>query len=332
MSSEILKSAINAHWLRPDNALWVNSFSQTFGEECKKFVKNSKNTIDIGCGDGTTSFIMLEGQFGDTFDIFRDVQANDENLYSKADRSSTGSLDDSKGDFYNTYSKKWKQSLKIKQRPLGKYGFGTDWKKALIDKAVDLDLYENTLVHDSNITPFPFKENNFDFIFSTIIYWLADTKKTLSAINKLLCKDGIFAFSCPNENITNFTLHSMISKYDYPKLDRLDRGRHANWKRHARSRDQWENEINSSGFKVVDYKQFNSSLQIAMGETIIRTMLKSYMVLYDKLVPNNEDILLDFKKSWVDEIYTLLEPFDDKKWLEKKEHDYLYHAFFVQKK
>ena len=68
-----------------------------------------------------------------------------------------------------------------------------------------------------------------------------------------------------------------------------------------------------------------------MGETIIRTMLKSYMVLYDKLVPNHEDILLDFKKSWVDEIFTLLEPFDDKKWLEKKEQEYLYHAFFIQK-
>ena len=44
-----------------------------------------------------------------------------------------------------------------------------------------------------------------------------------------------------------------------------------------------------------------------------------------------KNILQDFKKSWVEEIYTLLEPFDDKKWLEKKEHEYLYHAFFIQK-
>lgn len=326
-----LRASLNLHWLRPDNALWIHSFHQTFGNFCKDAVSSGKSSIDIGCGDGTTSFIMLDGEFNKSFDLYHDVQINDENLNSVPERSTTGSLDDEKGDFYNTYSSNWKDKLKIEIEPVGIYDLGTDWKKPLVDKAIDLNLYKETVVHDCNVVPLPFKEDHYNYVFSTIIYWLADTKKTLKAINTIMKKDGIFAFSSPKENITDFTLSTLISDYNYPHLERLDRGRHSNWNRHKKTKLELENDFRECGFKLIDYKEFNSSLQIAMGETIIRTLLKSYLVLYKRLLPKNKDILQEFKDCHVDEFYKLLTPFKDLAWISKKEHKKLYHAFFLQK-
>ena len=101
---EILRSSINLHWLRPDNALWVNSFYETFAMEIQKAISLNQHTMDLGCGDGTTSFILLDGIFNKFFDVYHDIQASKENIYVNTKRSESGSLLDAKGDFYNSYS------------------------------------------------------------------------------------------------------------------------------------------------------------------------------------------------------------------------------------
>jgi SAM-dependent methyltransferase len=328
--SEVLKSCTNLHWLRPDNALWVYSFYEAFADVTQKTMLSGKRTMDLGCGDGTTSFIMLDGVFGSEFDVFHDIQASQPNIQPDLRRSDSGSLYDEAGDFYNTYSEKWSNYLSIVQPTEFKYDYGTDWKESLLKKADTLGAYKSLSHHDANLS-LPFEDSSFDYVFSTIIYWLDDTQKAMCDIARILDKDGVFAFSCPNEFIPNYTLKSMLKDLNYPEMDVLDRGRDANWVRHARSRQEWEKEIKTAGLRILDYKEFHSSLQIMLGETTIRTLIRAYNVLYERLLPDHEDIFMEFKTAYVEEMYKLLLPFADKTWVNQKHNPALYHAFVVQK-
>ena len=126
-------------------------------------------------------------------------------------------------------------------------------------------------------------------------------------------------------------MKSLLKNYDYPLIDRLDRGRYENWRRHAKTREEWEIDIKQAGFKVIQYKKFHSSLQIGFGETWLRTLQGSYKILYDRLLPEQSDIWLEFKRNWVNELVTLLRPFTNAQWVQKQDDHMLYHSFFVQK-
>lgn len=49
----------------------------------------------------------------------------------------------------------------VRTRPTQEVCCGTDWKKALLDKASHLDLYENLVHHDNNIVPLPMPSDCF---------------------------------------------------------------------------------------------------------------------------------------------------------------------------
>ena len=85
---EVLRDCVNLHWLRPDNALWVLSFYQTFGREIQNACTKSNRTLDLGCGDGTTSLVLLDGKFNKSFDVYHDIQIN---IESSTVHSKTGS-------------------------------------------------------------------------------------------------------------------------------------------------------------------------------------------------------------------------------------------------
>lgn len=326
-----LKQSINLHWLRPDNALWAYGFSRTFGAICREKTSNM-STLDLGCGDGTTSFLMLGGEFKIGFDAFHAIQVGEESLEPDTIRSSTGSLRDEKGDFYNVYDDKWKTNIlnNILKRPPTKYTFGSDWKESLVKKANDLDLYNELSDLDSNIYPWIYDSNSIDFIFSTIIYWLNNPNDVLKEVNRVLSKDGIFAFSAPKTNITSHTLINQMKDFEYPNLSVYDRGRHANWERHSKDFKHWENLINENNFEIVDYKEFHPTLQIAFGETINRTLLSAYNILYKKLLKTDRDTFFEFKEEYCSKIYDLVEPFLDDEYYDNVEK--AYHAFFIKKK
>jgi SAM-dependent methyltransferase len=328
--SEVLKSCISLHWLRPDNALWVFSFYQAFAETVQHGLARSSRTVDLGCGDGTTSFVMLDGVFGPGFDAFMTVQADEQNIVPDIRRSESGSLSDSSGDFYNSYDERWSRYLSIEHAPEWRYGIGLDWKESLLKKCQDLGIYDRLVPHDAN-TALPFSDESQDFLFSTIVYWLRDTQHSLQEAARVLQPGGVFAFSAPDENINGRTLESLIGSYGYPGLEVLDRGRNANWARHAQSKENWETQIAAAGLKIVEYRRFHSALQIMFGETTIRPLLRAYQTLYKNLLPDHQDIFMEFKSSWTEEIYRLLEPFADPKWMSADRQEMVYHAFVVQK-
>ena len=83
---KILKNAIDLHYLRPDNALWVYSIYKSVNKYLKKFTNKKYKSLDLGCGDGTTCYLATGGEISEKFDVFLGTKFKDENLASNAKR------------------------------------------------------------------------------------------------------------------------------------------------------------------------------------------------------------------------------------------------------
>jgi len=279
---KILKTCLNLHWLRPDNALWIFEFHRVFGKIIKEGTKKGVS-LDLGCGDGTTTFIISGGKFSKEFDVYQAIQASVKNMVSNPKILNSGSIKDQHGDFYNVYKESYGKQLRknIIKKPSCSFTFGTDWKPALLKKATDLNIYKNKIVMDANKIPWKsFKSQSVNFIFSTMLYWLRNQKTVFNELNRICKNNGIIAFSAPKPEILKVTAFNFLKQFNYTLVNRLDRGRFKNWKRHAKSYTTWKHIILKSGFKIIKYNEFQPILQIAFGETIIRAYLKAFENLW----------------------------------------------------
>ena len=216
-----LKKCLNLHWLRPDNALWIFEFQRVFGKTITKNIIAGKS-LEVGCGDGTTTFKILGGEFDPEFDVYKSTQIGHKNMSSSPKFLNTGSIKDEKGDFYNVYNSNWKKVLSknLIKKPKTKFTFGTDWKPALLKKAADLDIYKKLILMDANKIPWKiFQSNSINFIFSTMLYWLQDPAKVLRELNRISTEDGLVAFSAPMPDILKVTSFSFLKKYNYPLIN-----------------------------------------------------------------------------------------------------------------
>ena len=327
--SKALKESINIHYLRPDNALWVYSLYKTVNEYVKKYTHKKYKTLDMGCGDGTTSFLLTGGEIDKKFDVYLGTKFKNSNLAPRMDRSISGSLRDTKGDIYDHYSKLYEKYCRPKKLK-NKFTYGMDWKNSLLRKAELLNFYEKLILKDCNKLPLNFKDNSLDMVFSTIVYWLNDPKKIFPEINRILKKGGYFIFTAPKEDIPKLTVKSFLNKFKFKFTDRLDRGRHANWSRHAKKDSFWKNQIKKNNLQLVKIKKLHPKLQIILGESIIRTLITAFGVLYEDLLPKSQKTFFKFKDQYVKELYEILKPFADDKYYNKL--DMAYNVYIVKKK
>lgn len=75
---EMLRKFLNAYWLRPETAMW-----RTLDVESMKNFDFISPSLDLGCGDGTFSFLRGGGEFLDNFDVFLDVDNLDQFFENK---------------------------------------------------------------------------------------------------------------------------------------------------------------------------------------------------------------------------------------------------------
>jgi SAM-dependent methyltransferase len=327
--TKVLRNAINLHYLRPDNALWVYSIYKSVNKYLKKFSNKKYKSLDLGCGDGTTCYLATGGEIDKKFDVFHGTKFEEDNLVSNTIRSSSGSLKDIKGDMYDHYTKSYQKYCKPKFFK-NKFTYGIDWKKTLLKKASLLKFYENLILQDCNKLPLKIKNNDLDLVFSTIIYWLKKPETLFPEVNRILKKGGYFIFTTPKENIIKYTLRNFLKKFDYKNIDRLDRGRYENWKRHSKKKSFWTNQIRSNNFEIVEIIELHPKLQLIIGESIVRTLMSAFGVLYKGLLPKNEKIFFKFKDKYVKEIFTILKPFAENKYY--NDLDKAYNVFIVRKK
>jgi len=229
------QSFFNVYWLRPENAVWRSIDSIYFSK-----IKFQKPFLDLGCGDGIFSFINLGGKFDDSYDVFRNIKET--NSFDKG------------ADIYdqNTFV-----DPKILKKPKISIDVGIDHKENLLKRASSLKIY-NKLIKSDVSKKTPFKENEFETVFSNIVYWLnGDIFKIINEL-KRISNDRII-ICVPNTNFKKSLIYNnyLKNKNNYwAKF--LDRGIYSNITKHCYSNSKWEEIFTKSNLKIEKHFKYLS--------------------------------------------------------------------------
>jgi SAM-dependent methyltransferase len=305
-----LTQLLEMHWLRPETALW-RSFDCLLAE---RLAPVTGRAIDLGCGDGTLSYVMAGGQF-ENYDVFLDV--GDLQNYNNG------------ADIYNAapVTQLAFNHTKLRHR----YEYGVDHKDGLIVKAGRLSgFYSKTLVHDLD-RELPFAGKSFDTAFSNILYWLEDLDVVLPEWHRILADKGKLILFVPNENFKSkswlyYTApHAGGRRY----LNYFDRG-YAQLIHHCYSSAKWSSLFNKHGFRVQHHQAYLTDPVMEIWNIGTRPIAPLLIDMANRLAPSERE---HCKAVWVEYFRNFLAPIIEGE-LESgaKEENCSFHFFVLEKK
>ena len=305
-----LSQLLKIHWLRPETALW-----RTF--DCMlmdKYGDIKGRSIDLGCGDGTMSFVMAGGTI-EEYDVFMDV--DDVHKYNAG------------ADIYNQ-NKKIRPMLGMNNL---RYTFewGVDHKHGLIDKAKRFaPFYENIQLLDLN-NSIPFEDGHFDSAFSNILYWLNDMDVTLSEWNRVLNADGKLFLFVPNANFKEkaWLYYSSPHAGDNRYLNYFDRG-YNSLIQQCFDRNKWTHIFERNSFEVVDHHLYLSNPVMDIWNIGTRPIVPLLIDMASKLSFENRN---EAKAEWVDYFAKCFQPIVEEEFDRRvSEYEAAFHFFVLKKK
>lgn len=303
-----LEQLLRIHWLRPETALW-----RTF--DCllmEKYGDISGRSVDLGCGDGTMSFVMAGGVI-DNYDVFMDV----------------GKLQDynAGADIYNNNTE---ISLDTRMTDLRySYELGIDHKDGLIDKAKRFSpFYKDNLVFDLN-KKLPFEADYFDTSFSNILYWLDDMASTLSGWRRVIKKEGKLYVFVPNANFKEkaWLYYSAPHADDNKYLNYFDRGYNA-LIHHCYDTAQWTEIFRKNGFTVMDHHLYLTNPVMDIWNIGTRPIAPLLINMANHLSPESRE---SSKSEWIDYFSRFLTPLIEGEFERKvPESEAAFHFFVLE--
>jgi SAM-dependent methyltransferase len=275
--SNYLQQLLSLHWLRPETALW-----RVFDCLLATDIPFTGKSIDLGCGDGTLSYIMAGGKIKD-YDVYNHIAAldsfnNGSDIYNKVVDVTT--------------------VLNIENDTLRhRYTYGVDHKSGLISKANMIrDFYGNTLVHDLN-QPLPFADASFDTAFSNILYWLDDLDAVLTEWRRILSPSSKLLVAVPNDNFKEKAWlyykapHTGHKEY----YNFFDRG-YNRLIRHTYSASEWKALFERNGFMVSRHIKYLTDPVMEIWNIGTRPLSPLLISMAAQLPPENRS---QIKEEWI---------------------------------
>lgn len=306
-----LAQLLKIHWLRPETALW-RSFDCLLME---KYGKIDGHAIDLGCGDGTMSFIMAGGAL-DEYDVFMNV-GQLQNYNMGADIHNQCSDVPLKADCSHLrYSYEW----------------GVDHKDGLISKARKLaPFYQTNLVLNLNNDRLPFEEGSFDSAFSNILYWLDNIDGILSEWRRIIRERGRLLLFVPSANFKEkaWLYYSAPHMGEKRYLNYFDRG-YSSLVRHCYSSSQWTAIFQRNGFIVSDHHLYLTNPVMDIWNVGTRPIAPLLINMANMLTPEKR---LNAKLEWIDYFSRFLAPIIDGEFGRKvSEDEAAFHFFVLERK
>jgi len=237
LDEAVIDNFLDFFWCRLESGLWrtIDCFSlQTSG--ALDLLKNSRKTLDLGCGDGCFWFLAGGGKFHPKFDFLFQATENLAEFYRGKDV-----FDDSLG-----------KEIPIIKRSKVQFYRGFDIKSTLLSKADMLGVYRKLIQGDANNNEFVEAEI-YDYIFSNIIYWLDDLPKIFAGIHKSLSDGGKFVFFMPVDRFLECRPFGgelfLDSSYD-DFVRAIDRGRFVSDIKNVLSEEEIRAMLGAAGLKV----------------------------------------------------------------------------------
>jgi len=294
------------YWLRPENALWRARDFQLLDS-----VELTEPCLDFGAGDGAFSFIRAGGEFSLEHDAFSEIR--DTSKFYEG------------GDIYDQTSKEIE--LLIRKNASYKIDTAFDVKENLLAKAKKLNFYNHEVKGDGN-KRLPFEDQQFQTIFSNIIYWLTDPLSVTVELCRVLRNSGKIVLLVPSENLANY---SFYKKYFLDQggpeslsfLKMLDFGRIERNIKISRDSNGWEEIFKLAGMKTIERKSYISGALVRLWDVGLRPFSPFLVEMANHLDPISR---AKIKKRWVDETYPLFSGFlSSQETIEKGEPN----AFFL---
>lgn len=307
---EMLRKFLNAYWLRPETAMW-----RTLDVESMKNFDFISPSLDLGCGDGTFSFLRGGGEFLDNFDVFLDVDNLDQFFENK--------------DVYDSFKNVGGGGI---SKPADYViDIGLDHKKNLMNKASKLQLYGQFVEADAN-KKLPFEDESFQTVFSNIIYWLNDPETTFKEIYRILKKNGKCCVMLPNtvylESSFYYSLYKKGGREEFQFLKLIDRGRMQDNLKIVKSYDSWKQIIEGAGLEIVECIPHLSKTLIQIWDIGLRPI---FPILKKMTMQLEEDFLSEIKKEWIDLFQKLIEPIILNDNLLTQGEEYCFFCFILSK-
>lgn len=278
----LLRNHLNISWLRPENVVWDTTASSIISQ-----FEIKPPSLDLGCGNGITSFITAGGSFSLDYDWY--INADPQGFWENKDI-----YDVCKVIPFEDY---------IAERPYYRYTFGLDHKDSLLRQAKALGFYENLIQHDVNLA-LPFEEGQLKTVFSNILYWLDSPERALREIHRVLDKDGTVLLCLPNRKFLEYCFTYHWEKEDSPLLRKLNRGRSENmhwvvdYKGFCRL-------VKGIGFRVVHHQYYLSRLTLTMWDIGLRPLSPVLIKMANTLSPETRRAI---KREWMETILDFLIP------------------------
>jgi SAM-dependent methyltransferase len=305
-----LRQLLSLHWLRPETALW-RAFDCLLMEEAPFAGK----AADLGCGDGTLSYIMAGGKISN-HDSYRHVASLDS--FSQGSDIYDKIVDDN-------------EALDMDNDLLRyKYHFGIDHKAGLISKANMLGgFYENTLFQDLN-RPLPFADASFDTAFSNILYWLDDLDSVLTEWRRILAPSARLHLFVPNHTFKEKAwLYYMAPHAGHKEYyNFFDRG-YNGLIRHAYGSREWEALFEKNGFKVSRHIKYLTDPVMEIWNIGTRPISPLLIEMAAHLPPEKRD---QIKEEWVSYFSGFFSPIIAGEFGKTpREGEYAFHFYVLEK-
>ncbi|WP_336001797.1 class I SAM-dependent methyltransferase [Halorientalis halophila] len=284
MAIDYLRRYLNVRWLRPENVMWRTVSSRAMSD-----FEYEEPSLDLGCGDGITSFIRAGGDFETSFDIFTGVGNLDE-FFEDED------IYDAAPDTYDP---------DISQRPNYSISVGLDHKQALLDKAAKLDFYDELLQHDNN-EPLPFDDGEFRTIFSNAVYWVENVDLHLEEISRVLDDSGEALLVLRTPHVHQFLdyLHAREDVLGEEFVDMIDRGRSEHYPS-LHTEEGWDRKLEAAGLEISEKRSVISTTHAGIWDVGLRPISPLTIKMANALGNSQRRKI---KSEWIDLWEELLEP------------------------
>ncbi len=301
-----LKQLCNLYWARPENALWVNKVMNEMDQFKFKGTK-----LDLMCGHGLWSYINAGGQLDLDWDSYKDI----------------GNIDNyQKGvDIQDHFSETYKPS--ITKKPDYRFEYGLDWKENNLKKCEKLDFYDKLIQADCNYK-LPFDDKTFDCVFSNTIYWVDDIDNIMSEVSRITKKNGQVCLINYLPSINNYIEFYKTNNFPSEWINLVDRNR-SKENKHIFSIDQWKELYNKHGFKTLKVIPTVNQTYAHIWNIGLRPFAGKIIKLANNLDNNGYK---EFKKDWVDTLYTFLEPYANKPYFYNSNLENCVEAIFILEK
>lgn len=308
--NNILYNFLSAYWLRPETALW-----RTLDVESMKNFQFVSPSLDLGCGDGTFSFLRAGGEFDKTFDVFMSVNHLDK-FYKNID-------------VYDSFND---LEVKIIKKPSYKIDVGVDHKQNLMNKAKKIGLYNEFVLADAN-NKLPFDNESFQSIFSNIVYWLNNPENVLKEIYRILKHGGKCCLMLPNitylESSFYYQLFEKEKKEEFKFLELIDRGRIKDNLKVVKTYQEWKKIIEEAGFQIEECVPHLSKTLIQIWDIGLRPIFPMLKRMTERI---DTESLMEIKKDWIDLFLELGQPIIDNDVLLTQGQEFCFFCFVITKR